>query len=204
MSDNIFSEYGNNPLALFKEWFAKAEQSEPNDPNAMAVATVNKYGSPEVRMVLMKDYDERGFTFFTNLESAKSEALIALPYAELNFHWKSLERQIRISGSVVRTSEQESDEYFASRRRESRLGAWASQQSRPLEKYSDFEQHVKDMEKKFEGQDVPRPPHWGGYRVVPDRMEFWIGHPDRLHKRFVYEKSVPKKDKEWTAHWLFP
>lgn len=200
MTDNIFSKYGNNPLDLFQLWFAEAQKSEINDPNAMALATLSPGGRPEVRMVLLKDADERGFTFFTNRESNKGRALSLHPYAELNFYWKSLERQIRITGPAVKTSDEEADAYFATRRRENRLGAWASSQSRTLDSYEDFEKLVSGMEQKFAGRDVPRPPHWGGYRVVPERMEFWIGHPDRLHKRFVYIK----KGKEWTANWLFP
>jgi pyridoxamine 5'-phosphate oxidase len=200
MVDNIFKEYGKSPAALFHKWHGEAEKSEVNDPNAMALATVDKEGRPEVRMVLLKGADENGFTFFTNLESAKAEALRAHPYAALNFHWKSLEKQIRISGPVVKTTDEENDKYFASRSRVSRLGAWASSQSRPCADYSEFEKLVAKAEKKFAGQDVPRPEHWGGYRVMPERMEFWIGHPDRLHKRFVYTKQ----DKDWTAHWLFP
>ena len=151
-------------------------------------------------MVLLKGADENGFTFFTNLESAKAGALQAHPYAALNFHWKSLEKQIRISGPVVKTTDEENDKYFASRSRASRLGAWASSQSRPLDDYSTFEKRVAEADKKFSGKDVPRPKHWGGFRVIPERMEFWIGHPDRLHKRFVYTK----KGNEWMATWLFP
>ncbi|MCE7887871.1 MAG: pyridoxamine 5'-phosphate oxidase [Alphaproteobacteria bacterium PRO2] len=200
MVDNIFKEYGKNPVALFHKWHAEAEKSEINDPNAMALATVDKEGRPEVRMVLLKSADEQGFTFYTNLESAKAEALGVHPYAALNFHWKSLEKQIRISGPVVKTTDEENDKYFTSRSRASRLGAWASSQSRPCGSYSEFEKLVAKAEKKFAGQDVPRPKHWGGFRVMPERMEFWIGHPDRLHKRFVYVKD----DNEWTACWLFP
>jgi pyridoxamine 5'-phosphate oxidase len=200
MVDNIFKEYGNNPALLFHKWHAEAEKSEINDPNAMALATVDKEGRPGVRMVLLKGADENGFTFYTNLESAKAEALQKHPYAALNFHWKSLEKQIRISGPVVKTTDEENDKYFASRSRASRLGAWASNQSRPCEDYSTFEKLVAKAEKKFAGQQIPRPEHWGGFRVMPERMEFWIGHPDRLHKRFVYTKQ----DKDWTAHWLFP
>ncbi len=200
MIDNIFLKYGKDPVGLFKTWLAEAEKSEINDPNAMALATVSPEGKPEVRMVLLKDANERGFTFFTNLESAKGQSLAAHPYAELNFHWKSLQKQIRIAGPVVKTTDEEANAYFASRRRESQLGAWASSQSRALDSYEDFEQLVAAMGQKFAGRDIPRPPHWGGYRVVPERMEFWIGHPDRLHKRFVYIKN----GEEWTANWLFP
>jgi pyridoxamine 5'-phosphate oxidase len=200
MSDNIFKEYGNDPLKLFSQWFTEAEKTELNDHNAMALATVNKQDHPEVRMVLLKDYGPAGFTFFTNMQSAKGEALAVHPYAALNFHWKSTQKQIRISGPVVKATDKESDEYFASRRRESRLGAWASQQSRKIDSYEGFEKLVNEAEKKFDGKDVPRPPHWGGFRVVPERIEFWIGHPDRLHKRFVYAKN----NNGWEAHWLFP
>lgn len=200
MSDNIFLEYGKEPVSLFRKWLSEAEKSEINDPNAMALATVDKEGHPEVRMVLLKDVDDRGFTFYTNLESAKANALQAHPYAALNFYWKSLEKQVRISGPVVKTSDEEADKYFASRSRASRLGAWASSQSRPCEDYSNFEKLVAEADKKFTGQDVPRPKHWGGFRVVPERIEFWIGHPDRLHKRFVYIKN----NNEWKANWLFP
>lgn len=200
MNNNIFEKYGKNPLTLFSDWMAEAETSEINDPNAMALATISPEGRPEVRIVLLKDADENGFTFFTNRESAKGQSLKAHPYAELNFHWKSLERQIRISGSIIETSNAESDAYFATRRRENRLGAWASNQSRELESYESFERRVAEMDKKFTGQDVPRPPYWGGYRVIPERMEFWIAHPARLHTRFVYVKENDK----WTARWLFP
>jgi pyridoxamine 5'-phosphate oxidase len=200
MTDNIFLEYGKNPLALFGQWFEEAKKNELNDPDAMTLATVDKEGRPEARMVLLKNFNERGFTFFTNLESAKSQALNAHPYAALVFHWKSTQKQVRVSGPVERTSDKESDDYFSSRRRESRIGAWASNQSRVAESYSDFENRVADANKKFEGKDVPRPPHWGGFRVVPERIEFWIGHPDRLHKRFVYVKNGD----DWNAQWLFP
>ena len=185
---------------LFRTWLAEAEKSEINDPNAMALATVDKNGHPEVRIVLLKGIDERGFAFFTNLESAKAGALDSTPHAALNLYWKSIQKQVRISGPVTRTPDKEADDYFAGRSRASRIGAWASSQSRPCESYTAFEKLVADMKKKFEGRDVPRPEHWGGFRVIPERIEFWIGHPDRLHKRFVYTK----KGKEWTANWLFP
>lgn len=200
MDNNIFIKYGKNPVDLFATWYAEAEKSERNDPNAMALATVDKHGLPEARMVLLKDFNERGFTFFTNLESAKAEALDAHPYAALVFYWKSTQKQIRISGPVAKATDAESDKYFASRRHESRIGAWASDQSRPLKSYEDFQKRIDEINKKFEGQDVTRPPHWGGFRVMPERMEFWIGHPNRLHKRFVYVRN----DGEWTANWLFP
>jgi pyridoxamine 5'-phosphate oxidase len=200
MSGNIFIEYGKEPLAVFKRWLTEAEKSEVNDPGAMALATVDKEGRPEVRMVLMKGADERGFTFFTNYNSAKAQALEAHPYAALNFHWKSIERQVRISGPVEKTSAAEADEYFASRSRASQIGAAASNQSQKLDGYGKFEKMVKDTDLKFAGRNVTRPPHWGGFRVIPERMEFWIGHPDRLHKRFIYTKN----GSEWAANWLFP
>lgn len=200
MTEKILIEYGNNPLELFQSWLSEAEKSELNDPNAMALATVDKQGRPDVRMVLLKSVDERGFTFYTNYNSAKAAALAANPYAALDFYWKSTQKQVRVSGPVEKTPDKEADDYFASRSRASQLGAAASSQSEKLADYGDFEKLVAAMKKKYEGRDVPRPPHWGGFRVVPEKIEFWIGHPDRLHKRFVYFKQ----GKEWTACWLFP
>ena len=200
MANKIFEEFGKNPLILFGKWLSEAEKSEPNDPNAMALATVDNNGRPAVRMVLLKSFDERGFIFFTNYESAKGQALLKNPYAELNFHWKSLQKQIRISGSIEKTSAAEADEYFASRSRMSQLGAAASAQSRNLESYENFEGAVKALDQKYKDQDIPRPSHWGGFRVIPEKIEFWIGHPQRLHKRFVYAR----RGEAWDANWLYP
>lgn len=200
MTNNIFNEFGTNPLAIFQNWFEEAQKSEPVDANAMALATIDKEGRPSVRMVLLKGFDESGFTFFTNYESRKGEGLSKNPYAELNFYWKSTEKQIRIGGSVVKTSAAESDAYFASRPRESQIGAWASMQTKPLDNYDIFKNKVQDVEKKYAGKHIPRPPHWGGFRIKPERIEFWMSQPHRLHKRFVFER----RENNWNATWLFP
>jgi pyridoxamine 5'-phosphate oxidase len=200
MSKIIFTEYGDDPLAIFQNWYEQAQTKEISDPNAMALASIDPEGKPSVRMVLMKGFDENGFTFFTNYESRKGLGLVKQPYAELNFYWKSTERQIRIAGPVVKTSEAEADAYFVTRPRESQLGAWASSQTRPMDDYADFEKKVAEVRNKYDGQDVPRPAYWGGFRLKPERMEFWIAHPNRLHKRFVFEKTGNK----WDAGWLFP
>src|SRR5690349_10587629 len=166
-----------DPLALFDEWLAEARSSEPNDPEAMALATVGADGQPSVRMVLLKGHGPEGFVFYTNEQSAKGQQLAANPRAALLFHWKTLRRQVRIEGAVERVQNAEADAYFASRARDSQLGAWASDQSRLLDRRATFEQRFEDMKRRFEGQDVPRPPHWGGYRVVPDSIEFWSDRP---------------------------
>ncbi len=200
MANNIFTEYGEDPLNIFQKWYEDAQLKEISDANAMALSTIDVEGKPSVRMVLLKGFDENGFTFFTNYESRKGMGLHKHPYAELNFYWKSTEKQIRISGPVVKTSEAEADAYFATRPRESQIGAWASSQTRPMGSYEDFGKKVAEVEQTYKGHDVPRPAYWGGFRVKPDRMEFWIAHPDRLHKRFVFEK----KGNEWNTMWLFP
>ena len=163
----------NDPFALFETWFADARASEPNDPEAMALATADGDGRPSVRMVLLKGHDDRGFVFYTNLDSRKGGELAANPHASLLFHWKSLRRQIRIEGPVSAVSDDEADAYFATRGRNSRLGAWASDQSRPLPDRATFEARVADVRARFDGADVPRPPRWSGFRVTPARIEFW-------------------------------
>lgn len=187
-------------LALFDAWYAEARAAEPNDPDAMALATVDAGGQPSVRMVLLKGHDERGFVFYTNRESRKADALAAHPNAALLFHWKSLRRQIRIEGRVERVDDDESDAYFASRGRDSQLGAWASIQSRPMESRSTFEARFDEMSARFEGGDVPRPSHWGGYRVVPARIEFWQDRAHRLHERRLFTRV----DDAWTETLLYP
>ena len=175
-----------DPLALFDQWFAEARESEPNDPEAMALATADQSGQPSVRMVLLKGHGPAGFVFYTNEQSAKGGQLAANPRAALLFHWKSLRRQVRIEGPVERVPDTDADVYFATRARDSQLGAWASDQSRPLDSSETFERRFAEMQQKFDGQGVPRPPHWGGYRVVPERIEFWTDRPHRLHERRVF------------------
>lgn len=178
-----------DPFALFDSWFAEARESEPNDSNAMALATVDADGQPSVRMVLLKGHGPDGFVFYTNREGRKAAELAAVPKAALLFHWKSLRRQIRIEGAVTLATDAESDAYFASRSRDSQLGAWASDQSRPLDSRATFEERYEAMRARFEGGDVPRPPHWGGYRVTPRRIEFWQDRAHRLHERRVFVRD---------------
>lgn len=189
-----------DPLMLFDEWLADAHESEPNDPNAVALATADKAGNPSVRMVLLKGYGPEGFVFYTNEQSAKAKDLEENPRAALLFHWKSLRRQVRIEGGVEPMPDEDSDAYFATRSRDSQLGAWASDQSRPLESRGVFEARYEKLKRKFEGQDVPRPPHWGGYRVIPERIEFWTDRPHRLHERIVYTRDGDS----WTEGLLYP
>jgi pyridoxamine 5'-phosphate oxidase len=188
-------------ISRFREWLMEAEQAEPNDPNAMSLATVGSEGMPSVRMVLLKDVDERGFVFFTNLGSRKARELAINPQAALCFHWKSLQRQVRVQGPITPVSDEEADAYFESRPRESRIGAWASKQSQPMESRLALEQRVAKYMLKFDGGPIPRPPFWSGFRVVPQRIEFWKAKPFRLHERMVYECE---ESGTWSASLLFP
>ncbi|USI71427.1 pyridoxamine 5'-phosphate oxidase [Sphingomonas morindae] len=189
-----------DPHALFEHWFAEAKASEINDYNAMTLATVDADGQPSARQVLLKGHDARGFVFYTNRGSRKAAALAAHPRAALLFHWKSLRRQIRIEGAVSPVSDAESDAYFASRSRPSQLGAWASDQSRPLSDRAVFEARYAEMEARFADQDVPRPPHWGGYRVAPGQIEFWRDREHRLHERRLFTRA----GEGWREGLLYP
>jgi len=189
-----------DPFLLFDEWYAEARTAEINDPDAMALATADSRGYPSVRMVLLKGHGPEGFVFYTNRESRKGDELAANPRASLLFHWKALRRQIRIEGTIELVSNAEADAYFAVRSRDSQLGAWASDQSRPLESREVFEARFEEVEARFEGADVPRPPHWGGYRLVPDRIEYWNDRPHRLHERRLFTRSIDG----WTEGLLYP
>jgi pyridoxamine 5'-phosphate oxidase len=191
-----------DPFGLFARWMEEAIAAEPIDPNAMAVATVDTDGLPNVRMILLKGADERGFVFYTNCESAKGHELAGEPKAALLFYWKSLNRQIRTRGSIEPVSEAQADAYFASRSRESRIGAWASNQSQPLQSREALDAAFAARAKEFEGKDVPRPPHWHGYRVVPHEIEFWAHGAHRLHDRIVFRRPSPNAP--WVKTRLYP
>jgi pyridoxamine 5'-phosphate oxidase len=192
----------NDPFGLFQEWLADAVKSEPNDPNAMSLATVDEEGLPDVRMVLLKDADERGFVFYTNFESQKGQEILGTMKAAVVFHWKSLRRQVRVRGTVEQVSESEADAYFASRPRQSQIGAWASQQSRPLEGRFALEASVALYATKYAIGNVPRPPQWSGFRIKPLAIEFWHDRPFRLHDRVVFRRADPASG--WTKTRLYP
>ena len=200
----MFSDFTelNNPFSLFDDWLADATRAEPNDPNAMALSTVDETGLPDVRVVLLKGHDERGFVFYTNETSAKGRELAGTPKAALNFHWKSLTRQVRVRGLVEGVSEAESDAYYHSRARISQIGAWASQQSQPLESRAVFEQAVAELERHYGEAPIPRPPHWRGFRVRPLSIEFWHDRPFRLHDRIVFRRAT--LEDAWTKQRLYP
>jgi pyridoxamine 5'-phosphate oxidase len=190
----------DDPFRLFGSWYDEAKATEPNDPDAMALATASPEGRPSARIVLLKGYGSEGFTFYTNADSRKGEELAANPHAALLFHWKSLRRQIRIEGPIDEVSSVEADAYFASRSRDSQLGAHASLQSRPLDTRATFEAQYEEMKLRFEGRDVPRPKRWTGFRVTPVRIEFWTDRPHRLHERRLFVR----KGDSWSEGLLYP
>jgi pyridoxamine 5'-phosphate oxidase len=189
-----------DPFSLFEEWYAEARTQELNDPGAMALATTNADGQPSVRMVLLKGYSPDGFIFYTNQESRKAEQIAARPFAALLFHWKSIRRQVRIEGQVRTVDAATADAYFATRGRDSQLGAWASNQSRPLDCRATFEARFAEMTVRFADIEVPRPPHWSGYLVWPDRIEFWQDREHRLHERRLFTRSGDS----WDEGMLYP
>ena len=190
------------PFALFADWFAEANKSEPNDPNAMALATVDPDGLPDVRMVLMKGYDAGGFVFYSHIASQKGRELATNPKAALLFHWKSLRRQVRIRGPVTPVTDAEADAYFATRPKQAQIGTWASKQSEPLESRFAFEQAIAKYAAKYGLSTVPRPPGWSGWRIAPLRFEFWHDRPFRLHDRIEFRRDAP--DQAWTKVRLYP
>ena len=189
-----------DPFNLFATWFKEAQDTEPNDANAMTLATSTRDGFPSARIVLLKEWDADGFVFYTNKDSRKGDELAANPCAALLFHWKSLHRQVRVEGAVSHMPDAAADAYYATRARVSRLGAWASAQSRPLATRAVLEARLKEFEARYPGDAIPRPPHWGGYRITPGKMEFWQDMPFRLHDRSVYTKGAS----EWTLGKIFP
>ncbi len=189
-----------DPFALFDSWMEQARSSEPNDPDAMAFASADEQGRPSVRMVLLRSVGPRGFGFFTNLDSRKGLELLANPHGALAIHWKSLRRQVRAEGKVVQVSDAEADAYFVSRSRESRIGSWASDQSRPLQSRALFEERYAATQQRFDGEDVPRPPRWSGFRLIPDSIEFWSDRPHRLHERRLFTRH----DGGWSEGLLYP
>ncbi|MCW5735628.1 MAG: pyridoxamine 5'-phosphate oxidase [Enhydrobacter sp.] len=191
-----------DPLTLFAEWYAEAEKSEPNDPSALALATVAADGTPSNRMVLLKGYDEAGFVFYSNYESRKGRQLLAHPKAAMLFHWKSLRRQVRLEGPVSQTTAEEADAYFATRARGSQIGAWASDQSRPLESRFALEKRVAEFGARHLIGTVPRPPHWSGFRLHPLLIEFWQDQPFRLHDRLEYRRADAASP--WSTQTLYP
>jgi pyridoxamine 5'-phosphate oxidase len=191
-----------DPIVLFRNWLAEAESSEPNDANAMALATADASGMPNVRMVLLKGVDRNGFVFYSNAQSIKGGELAANPRAALNFHWKSLRRAVRVQGLIREVTPLEADTYFASRPKDSQIGAWASDQSRPMEGRFVFEKRLAEYALKFGFGTVPRPPHWTGWRLTPTRIEFWRDRPYRLHDRLVYSRA--SADAAWETERLFP
>jgi pyridoxamine 5'-phosphate oxidase len=196
------SDVEKNPLRQFARWMEQALEAEVNEPNAMTLATANSKGQPDARIVLLRDVDKAGFTFFTNYQSRKGTQMASNRKACLNFFWPELQRQVRILGTIEKLPARASDAYFRTRPRESQLGAWASDQSRELRDRHALVERLSTLEKKFEGRPVPRPPHWGGYRLKPHHVEFWQGRPSRLHDRIIYERA--RNSGRWRIFRLFP
>ena len=199
---SLFIEPPHDPIAAFDGWLQEAAASEPNDPNAMSLATVGADGMPNARMVLLKGHDARGFVFYTNLESQKGGELADNAQAALCFHWKSLHRQVRVQGPISAVSDAEADAYFNSRGRQSRIGAWASQQSRPLVDRAELEAAFAKIDAQYPDEDIPRPPHWSGRRISPLRIEFWQDGDHRLHDRLVFKRA--SADAAWETERLYP
>ena len=198
--DKCFEE-ANNPIELFKKWFAKAEETEINDPNAVAVATADKSNQPSVRMVLLKGLSDKGFVFYTNFNSKKGGELKVNQKASMCFHWKSIRRQVRVLGKVEEVTSKEADDYYNSRPYKNRISAWASSQSQILEKREIFLNKIKEYEKKYPDENnVPRPPHWSGWRLLPNEIEFWVDGEGRIHERLIY-KNIKEK---WEKEILYP
>lgn len=195
------TEVNSNPFVQFKEWFDQALSANILEPNAMTIATTTTEGVPSARMVLLKDFDDRGFVFYTNYNSQKAQELAKNPQAALVFWWAELQRQVRICGRVEKVDDAESEQYFYSRPFNSRLGAWASNQSEVIESREVLEKHLQELKAKYQNQDVPRPPHWGGIRVIPTEIEFWQGRSSRLHDRLVYKIT---EDNSWKIERLSP
>jgi pyridoxamine 5'-phosphate oxidase len=201
MSQEIFEIYGKDPINLYQRWYKDAIPLEPNDPEAICLATADAQGRPSNRFVLLKDIAENGFKFHTNSTSEKGCDIAVNPHVAFTHYWKSTRRQIRVTGTAAPVPEAESDEYFATRPRARAIGAWASDQSQPYTTQTDLAKSVSLYESKFKNTDqIPRPPQWQGYRIIPETIEFWLGNRDRLHTRFIYKR----RGDHWTAEWLYP
>ena len=198
--DSCFEDL-DNPIELFKKWFSRAEENEINDPNAVAVATSDKSNQPNVRMVLLKGLNDQGFVFYTNFNSTKGKELKINQKASMCFHWKSLRRQVRVLGKVEEVTSKEADDYYNSRPYKNRISAWASSQSQPLDKRETFLDKIKEFEKKYpDSNNVPRPPYWSGWRLIPNEIEFWVDGEGRIHERLIYKNTGGK----WSKEILYP